>query len=190
MKINVLPNQIAIVSKKNGLQKLLMDGTHHVFCSNVKLLNRKNSLESVNLDATILTSGNVKEKFTSFEVKNNEIGFHYIDGIFSDYLSAGKYTFAKEPYEHKLIIKNMSNVKIGDDIEISILRNAITSQPNNILNATIVEGYTGALYIDGALKELLPPGEYYFFQGVKKVFVKPISLKKQTLTINGQRNIK
>ena len=74
------------------------------------LYSRKCSLE------TLLSDRAVAEKLTVAEVADGALALHFVNGKFSDALTAGKYAFFSDIDKHEFQTVDLSSPEVGEDI--------------------------------------------------------------------------
>ncbi|HEY8364757.1 MAG TPA: slipin family protein [Haloplasmataceae bacterium] len=191
MKFIVSNNEIGLYFKKQVFQKVLPAGVYRYLSrnKNVVVINKKFALEKYGIELkTLKNKQKLINMVTSIQVKENELAFHYIDGLFFEILTPGTYTFFKEPYVHTFTIVDTIYIYVPESIDKSVIESLIrNNQHHGIIQAYVVEeGYVGILKVNGKFAKLLEPGKYYFFTNINDVNVKCLDLRTQTLQITGQ----
>ena len=193
MKFIINNNQIGLLFKKQVFRKVLHVGeyTYLSKSKSVAVINKKEAIENYGIDVNNLSNNeSLLNIITTISVKENEIAFHFVDGLFYEFLTPGNYSFVKGGYLHTFTILDTKNIYIPASIDISVLESSKFQDKNAkkkiIQSYLITEGFVGILKVNGKFEKTLDPGKYYFLTCVNNVEVKCIDLRNQVLQINGQ----
>lgn len=132
----------------------------------------------------IVRSGALKTSARVIDLTDNQRGLVWIDKRFSKVLGPGQYVLWESLKEVQVEIIDVKSVRfIHDQLDI-ILE---SKQSDQELTAILVdEGNVGVFFLDGALKELLPPGLHAFWKRAGRVKVLHIDSRETLLDISGQ----
>ncbi|QVK17663.1 slipin family protein [Mycoplasmatota bacterium] len=191
MKYIIKSNEVGLLFKKQVFKKVLTVGeyTYVLKSRKVIIVNKKIALENNGIEVKTLANNKVLlNKITSIQVKENEVAFHFIDGLFFELLTAGTYSFFNDTYAHTFTIVDTKDIYIPDSIDISVLESLIyhDNYRKIICSYVVEEGFIGILKVNGKFGKLLGPGKYYFFTNINVINVKYIDTRNQVLQISGQ----
>lgn len=127
----------------------------------------------------------LRDEISIVEVKDNEIGVHFVEGHFRDILTSGTHAFWKSRLDHEIKIMDFNEITIDKSLESMEIFSELVRR--NLISAFTVESWAvGLLMIDGQIVTILEPGVYYYWKYLKKVNVVNVDLRQQTLDISGQ----
>ncbi|MDR2091410.1 MAG: slipin family protein [Clostridiales bacterium] len=131
---------------------------------------------------------NLKKILRRIAVKDGEAAFHFTDGVFSDILYGGNYYYFNDVNKHDFIFCDAAEIDFPETIPHSVLDSDRFKVFNNGFAApfTVGNGREGALFCNGKLIRILPEGRYWFCTKNKKVEVKEIDKRIQSMQISGQ----
>lgn len=184
MKVIINSKQMGLLFKNGTLKQILGAGKYSLFGGKtVEALQIDKIISSENAALPkILALPEAKEMISSVVVKNGEVCLHYVDGIFQNALTAGRYGFWSAYGAHEFKVYSTENPKITD-IPANIAAQLGTG--------LVVEVYVPAecrtvVYYNGKAAEYLEPGRYFYWNGAVKVTAETYSMRIQQLDINGQ----
>lgn len=184
---------MGLVFQKNVFRKVLEVGQYTFYLKNksVVVINQRYALENYGIELKTLQNKQLLEgKVTTVQVKEHEMAFHFVDGLFSQLLPSGSYTFFNETYHHSFTIVDMREIILPESIDLSIIESSKFNVENSkykfLQSFAVTEGFVGVLTINGKFDKLLEAGKYYFCTAIHKVNVKLIDLRTQNLQISGQ----
>ena len=194
MKFIIANNEIGLLFRNQIFKKILETGEYNYskfFKNHVYVINKKNAIEKYNIEIKALKNNKILLKMVdTINVKDNELSFHFVDGLYYEILPAGTYSFFNDIYQHTFITCDTKNVFIPETIDPSIFKSQnyqYQGQYNNLVtDFTVNDGYVGALIINGKFNKFLDPGKYYFFTNINAVNVKQIDLRNRSIQISGQ----
>ncbi|MBU1218543.1 slipin family protein [Myxococcota bacterium] len=127
----------------------------------------------------------LQDEISIVEIKDNEIGVHFVGGHFRDILTSGTHAFWKSRLDHEIKIMDFNEITIDKSLESMEIFSELVRR--NLISAFTVESWAvGLLMIDGQIVTILEPGVYYYWKYLKKVNVINVDLRQQTLDISGQ----
>lgn len=192
MKYIISYNQIGLLFHKQNFKKVLITGEYKYFrkSKKVTVIDQKDAIEMYNVETGAITNHSLQNLITAIKVKENEITFHFVDGLFYDVLMAGTYSFFKLVYDHSFIIIDGKDIQIPETIDISILESPKFQNYNTkrklVQKFIVDEGMVGILKVNGKIDKILTSGQYYFCTLLNTIEVKLIDQRNQTLQITGQ----
>jgi len=184
-KINVEAYQLGIVFQNGKVVDVLNEGSHWVgFGKRITRIDLAVPITgSLELNK-LLEFPAIREMLEVVDVKDNELGFEFKDGIFARVLTPGRYAYWKSIVKYEVRIEDMESGQVADSFPRKLLRNrAIVSY----LKVFVVESYEkGLLMINSEFKGMVEPGTYYFWNGSKTVCIQKADLRTQQMEVSGQ----
>ena len=184
-KIIVNENQKGLLFYGGKFAGLLNAGRYRVSSSkeieivsqDQPLYSRKCSLE------TLLSDRAVAEKLTVAEVADGALALHFVNGKFSDALTAGKYAFFSDIDKHEFQTVDLSSPEVGEDVPCYIFDKI---DPSLYRKVEVAQYLKARLYIGHRFSKLLDAGTYYFWQTDLRVDVDLVDTRLTQMDILGQ----
>ncbi len=184
-KIKVNAYQVGLVFKNGKLVEVLQEGSFWIFGDkNVMLYEMKNAFVA-QVELTILMQNEqLASMLEVVEVADNEIALYFVNGIFKEVLTTGRYAFWKGYAENKFVKADLSKVNITEQIPVTLLEH-LKVRP--FTRKFQVFNYEKALlFVNGSFVKELTAGTYYFWNNAISVEVKGIDIRQQQMEISGQ----
>lgn len=185
MKIVSINNwQRALAIRNNRLVGVLTEGTHIVrsFTNVVKQNMTERITPPINLDILLKDKEFVNATLL-VEVKNNELGMQYENGLFKAVLLPGRYVFWKGLVDYRFIISDLNQVDIDPSIDRSLLA---TKELAGFVKSYTIEPFEKAvMYVDGKFLKIAEPGTYYFWKNTT-IVVSRADMRTVQMEIAGQ----
>jgi hypothetical protein len=184
-RITIKAYQVGLVFENRKLITVLEEGKFWIFGNKeVNVYEMKNSFVTP-IELNILMQN---EKLASMlyvvEVADNEIALYFVNGIFKEVLTTGRYAFWKGYMENTFIKADTSKVNITEKIAVNMLENAKVRA--YIRKFQVANFEKGLLFVNGAFVKELVAGTYYFWNNTISVEVKNVDTRKQQMEISGQ----
>ncbi|MBN1411803.1 MAG: slipin family protein [Spirochaetales bacterium] len=126
----------------------------------------------------------LKKELHIIEVKDHEVALHFEDGLFREFLYAGRYAYWNVLKEHAFIMIDRKNPEITGEIDPALMTHPGLAP---IISAFTIESYEkGLLFFDGIYKRTLDPGKHAFWNLFVSVAVKKVDLRQQQIDMAGQ----
>ena len=185
MKVIINNNQKGLLFKNGVLIELLGAGKYSADGKTkiIEILPLGEEIRSQNATAAqILAMDKSSELTSEVTVKNGEVCLHYVDGVFSSALTAGRHAFWNDAGAHEFKTYSTADPKITD------IPAAIAAQLGGgfVIEVNIPAESKGVVYYDGKPAEYLDAGRYFYWNGAVKVTYLVYSMRVQQLDINGQ----
>ena len=185
-RITVNAYQLALVTKRGKLVRVLSEGKHWIGFSKkftIHDLTERLDLRSheliVNVESALL-----KDHINIVDILDNEIGIEYKEDKYHRVLVPGKYAYWNSPIKYQVKKVNMSDIEVSKDIPRHILMQPAVLQ---YLRVYPVESYQKALlYVDGNFVRILEPGVYHFWKTNDIATVKTIDTRLLDMEVVGQ----
>jgi regulator of protease activity HflC (stomatin/prohibitin superfamily) len=194
MKTIVNSKEFGLLFNKQIFVKVLESGEYKFHFQarqkSIVIVNRKQTLESKGIDVKAINNPLLNEAIETILVKENEVVFHLIDGLFQDVLVSGSHSYFKTNLVHTFIKADPRKLIVPEEIDPSIFESKSFLEQNQsmkLLSTIMVEeGFVGILKVNGQYKQTLAPGKHVFFSSTQNLNVKMIQTRQQTVQISGQ----
>ena len=185
MKVIINGSQKGLLFKNGILQDILGAGKYSAGGSkSIEILSVGEEICSKNATVAQILAKTDKsaELISEITVKNGEICLHYIDGVFSDVITAGRHAFWNDAGKHEFKLYSTDEPKISDipPIILASLGASYVTEINVSAQNKAVVSY------NGKTAEYLDEGRYFYWNGAVKVMARIYDMRVQTLSINGQ----
>lgn len=188
MKVIINNNQKGLLFKNGVLQDFLGAGRYRTGGSkSIEVLPLDEEISSNNATvaqilAKVVDRYKADDLVSEVTVKNGEVCLHYVDGVLTDALTAGRHAFWKEAGAHEFNIYSTTDPKITD-IPATI---AAQLGAGLVVEVNVPSECKTVVYYDGKPSEYLDPGRYFYWNGAVKITTASYSMRVQQLDINGQ----
>ena len=184
-RITIQAYQVGLVFGKGKLINVLEAGSYWIFGNKqVHIYEMKQSFV-VPIELTILLQN---EKLASLleviEIADNEIALYYVNGMFKEVLTTGRYAFWKGYLDNTFTKIDLSKVEITEAVPVALLENIKVrayTRKYQVLNFE-----KGLLFVNGAFVKELAAGNYYFWNNAIPIEVKNVDIRQQQMEIAGQ----
>lgn len=192
-KIMIKENERGLLFKKCKFERILEPGEYFFWSNNadVKKVPLKEPLNCLSPDVDInvlLKNKNIAEQTDVCEVKDGQIGFHFVDGVFRHAIlpNSNKYLYWNVEHENKFIVMDTSNPETAEDLPKYMFK--ANKIPCSYYREIIVqENEKAAVFYNGKFEKLLDPGTYYFWVcGGISVTYRIFDMRLLNISINGQ----
>ncbi len=182
-KIIINEKQKGLVFENGKFTGILNAGKHRFFKNkDVEILNIMLRIftDKCPLDI-LLENEDFKNAVDVYEIKENEIGLRFVNGIFTEAFKVGKYAFFKSNVNTQMRIIDTSNCVIEG------FNPTYICLPVSLYTRYEVQPYEkGLLYIDNKLTKALDGGVYFFWKNGMSVKVDCVDTRLIQLNIQGQ----
>lgn len=132
---------------------------------------------------TLLQNEELARQCVVAEVRDQEVGLHFVDGKFAGTLSVGKHAFWTGTQKHEFQIVSSAGTAADGEVPAYILAQLTSHVCKKI---TVAPYQKGLLYFDQHFEKTLEPGSYYFWQNGVQVEVKLADTRLTHMNITGQ----
>jgi regulator of protease activity HflC (stomatin/prohibitin superfamily) len=184
--ITVYANEVAFITKRGKLINVLLEGRHWIgFWEDYEKISNQTPIV-LNTDTWIeyIKFEPLASMLAVVEIKDNEIGIEFKNGLYNRVLSAGRIAYWRDSIPYSIKIYNTDELEVPHDISKVML-----AKPGlmTLIKVYVVESYQkGLLYIDGKFEKVLDAGIYNYWKGEKIAVVKAVDMRTQSLAIAGQ----
>lgn len=184
-KVIVQDNQRGLLFKNGQYERLLNPGKYRTFGDrSIEVLELANEVQSEMCPLSVLLADpETAGELVTAEVKDQELGLHFVDGTFADVLTSGKHAFWKAAGEHRFQLEDASHPEMGESVPAYLFREI----PGEFYDTVEVAPYQKArLLFDGKPVRVLEPGIYRFWNGAVQVTTEFFDTRLTQLTVSGQ----
>ena len=129
----------------------------------------------------LLENEEFKNAVDVYEIKENEIGLRFVNGMFTESFKVGKYAFFKSNVNAQMQIIDTSSCIIEG------INPTYIGMPVSLYSRYEVASYEkGLLYIDNKLVKILDGGVYYFWKNGTSIKVDTVDTRLVQLNVQGQ----
>lgn len=183
VKINAL--QRGLVFENRRLINVLREGSHWIFGNKEVAIFEMTNVFNSNIELNVLLQN---EKLASMlkvvEVADNEIVLLFVDGIFKEPLTAGKYAYWTGIYNLMFTRIDLSKITITEAVSLYVLE--LPKMRAFIRKFQVMSHEKALLFENGAFKMELAAGTHYFWNNSISVEVKTTDMRQQQMEISGQ----
>ena len=184
-KVDINAYQVGLVFRNKELVNVLEAGIFWLFGNKEVLIYEKKQSFVTPIELNILLQN---EKLANLlevvEVADNELALYFVNGIFKEVLTTGRYAFWKGYVQHSFIKADLSKVSITETIATALLENAKVKI--NVRRFQVANFEKALLFVNGVFEKELTAGTYYFWNNAISVEVKTVDVRQQQLEISGQ----
>ncbi len=186
MKTIINENQKGLYFKNGRYVKMLDAGKYRFFCrsNEVRILNISDEFVVEGFDLSIfLKDEKVNNILTVFDVKDQTLVLHYINGKYSDSINEGKHAFFNIYNKHEFVEIDISNPEVTDDFP----KHLFALIPQRFFYKIEVASYERArLYVDNKYMKLLGEGTHYYWNFGTKIEAQFVDTRLLQMDITGQ----
>jgi len=182
---NIRNQKIALVSRNGKVVRVLTAGSHWIyFLDKVEIYDMTQAFAPKAELNIVLQNPELAALLEIVEVKDAEVVFCFVNGIFRQVLTAGRYAFWKGITVYEFLHADLSDVRIGENIPKFLLDLPVVR--SMVRKFFVPSDETGLLYIDGKFQGQLESGMYSFWINNTTVEVKCVDMRLRFLEISGQ----
>lgn len=184
-RIKIEAYQVGLVFENRKLIEVLNEGKYWLFGNKeASIYEMKQSFVSP-VELNLLLQNEVLASMLEIiEVADNEIALYFVNGIFKEVLTTGRYAFWRGYADNKFIKADLSKVHITEQIAMTLLEN--TKVKLFTRKFQVMSHEKALLFVNGAFTKELTAGTYYFWNNAIPVEVKTVDVRMQQLEISGQ----
>ena len=183
-RVSVNEYQIGLVFKKGVYQRMITAGNYWLCGEDVFVYDiNKPFIPPIELNI-LLKDVALANALQVIEVGDNEIVLQYVNGLITQVLTAGRYTFWKNVLNYEFVKADISKIEITENINRTTLVNKLVLPYVRTYN---IENYEKAvLFVDGKFAQTLQSGIYYWWKNNISIVVGKVDTRMQQVEINGQ----
>lgn len=184
-KVRINAYQVGLVFENRKLVNVLEEGNFWLFGNKeVMIFERKQSFVAPIELNIMLQNEALASLLEVVEVADNEIALYFVNGIFKEVLTTGRYAFWKGYAKNEFVKADLSKVYITEQIAMALLEHAKVRMYVRRFNVAASD--KALLFVNGAFVKELAAGTYYFWNNAISIEVKTADMRQQQLEISGQ----
>jgi len=184
-RITINAYQVALVFRNGVYQRMLKEGRYWLgFTEHVKIYDKAQPfIAPIELNL-LIKDESLRAELHIVDVKENEIALQYTNGLLTQVLIAGRYTFWKGVVDYGFVKADIGKIEITESIDRATLTGKLVA---GYVRTANVEAYEKAvLFIDGKYARTLESGFYCWWKNSIPVFVGKVDTRLQQAELNGQ----
>ncbi|MCY7420268.1 MAG: slipin family protein [Chitinophagaceae bacterium] len=184
-RLSVNAYQVALVFKRGAYQRMLKEGAYWLWpWESVRVYDVTKPFNAPVELNILLQDEALAEALQLVEVSDTEIVLVYVNGLLTQVLNAGRYTFWKSIVKYEFVKADISKIAITENISRATLANKLVAP---YVRSYTVESYEKALlFVDGNYVQQLQSGVYYWWKNSITIFMGKADTRQQQAEINGQ----
>jgi hypothetical protein len=184
-RITIKAYQVGLVFENRKLIAVLEEGKFWIWGNKEVMIYEMKSSFVAPIELNILLQNETLASLLDIvEIADNEIALYFVNGIFKEVLTTGRYAFWKGYMDHTFIKADTSKVHITEQIAVNMLENPKVRV--YIRKFHVANFEKGLLFVNGAFVKELAAGTYYFWNNTISVEIKNVDVRKQQMEISGQ----
>lgn len=185
MKTIINEKEKGLLIKNGKFIKLLDAGKYYTFGDKlIEVISLNAPLQSgYCLNDVLLKDENIAKQTVTVRVSDCQLALHYINGMFTEVLSRGEYTYWKVFDTHEFTMVDISTPEVSDEIPEYIFSKIPAIFYTKI---EVAEFQKARVYFNNKLEKILDAGTYYFWKNDVKVDVGFVDTRLTQLNITGQ----
>jgi len=184
-RIKINAYQVGLVFENGKLIQVLTEGKYWLFGNKeANIYEMKQSFVAPVELNLLLQNEALASMLEIVEVADSEIVLYFVNGIFKEVLTTGRYAFWKGYVDNKFVKADLSKVDITEQIDINILEN-VKVRPFT-RKFQVLSNEKALLFVNGSFAKELTAGSYYFWNNTTTVEVKTVDIRQQQMEISGQ----
>lgn len=184
-RVTISPYTVGLLMKNGVYRRMLKPGKYWLWPNEevavYDVTRQFHPLVDLNI---LLQDAELAEAVQVVEVKDNEIALHYKNGLLTQVLTPGVYSFWKSMIKHTFVYADVSKIEITENIDRATLQSKLLAP---FVRSYTLEQYEKALlYVDGKYVGILESGVHLWWRNSIAVNVGRIDARKVHTEINGQ----
>ena len=175
----------ALIFKNGRYIKMIGEGTYWFLpADNVMMYDMSKPFVATIPLNELLTDEALADALYIADIKTNELGLFYENGLFRQVLLPGRYAWWKGIQVYNVVIADTANFEISGDIDRALLARPELASYVRVYS---VESYEkGLLFVDGVYSKELTAGFYYFWKNATVLTVYKVDTRQQQMEMSGQ----
>ena len=184
-RIKIEAYQVGLVFENRKLIEVLSEGKYWLFGNKDAMVYEMKQSFVAPVELNLLLQNEVLASMLEIiEVADNEIALYFVNGIFKEVLTTGRYAFWKGYVDNKFVKADLSKVNITEQISVALLENAKVKLFTRKFQ--VMSNEKALLFVNGSFVKELIAGTYYFWNNSIAVEVKTVDTRQQQMEISGQ----
>lgn len=184
-RVRINEGRVAIVERNGNYNRTIQKGIYWLRFSERAIVYLMDEIYKADKYFNIwMKDEHFKSLVKVIDVKDGEIVLQYIDGIFFNVITAGKYFYFNGLMNYTFQKIDLNKVEITEDVSQTVLNSAVLS--NYVRNFTVASYEEGLLFIDGKFVSTVQKGTYNFWRNSISVEILKTDIRQRQLEISGQ----
>lgn len=180
----IFENQRGLLYRDGRLVRVLSPGRHHFVFGFLETLSIDEPIHSEFSSVDHLKNHSELVNLTTFvSVPDGFIVLHYVNGMYRETLKTGQYLFWNADKEHVFESYDLSEPEIPQTMPRSVLAKLPADMVQRI---NVPNEKKAVLSIDSAFVNVLEPGTYHYWKGVRQVECTMLDARILQIDISGQ----
>ena len=184
-RIMINKGTIGLIFYKGKYKRTIVEGTHWLLpWQSVEIYNMEKQFKPI-------ISLNVLKNYTDLiqyldliQVSDNQIVLVYADKSLTQVLPPGQYAYWKGLVNYQFVYADISKVDITEPIDLRSYKSELLLP---YIRVSKVESFENAiLYVDNKPREILSPGDYYYWKNAIALSTTKVDLRQKQLEMLGQ----
>ncbi len=183
-KYTINEYQVGLLFKKGVFKQVLDPGTYWIFTGEVLVYDLMYPFVPPVDWSIVHKSESLSGRLHIVEVKEGELLLVFADGKLLSVETTGKYAYWKSFRDFQLIKADITGIDIDPALSVSLL---VKEPLKSFVRTVSVEPFEKAmLLVDGKLRKLLDPGEYYYWKNPVSIQVARADMRNRQMEVSGQ----
>jgi len=184
-KVRINAYQVGLVFENKKLVKVLEEGIFWILGNKEVMVFEKKQSFVAPIELNLLLHNEALASLLEIvEIADNEIVLYFVNGIFKEVLTTGRYAFWKGYASNEFVKVDLSKVYITEQVPMALLENVKIKM--HVRRFQISNFEKGLLFVNGMFVKELTAGTYYFWNNAITVEVKTADTRQQQLEVSGQ----
>jgi regulator of protease activity HflC (stomatin/prohibitin superfamily) len=185
-RVRINKGQVGLVYKRGELVKVLTQGVYYInsFIEEV-VVQKTEGVVATHLPIDeMLENVAFKSMVDLIEVKDNEFCLVYLNGLFKEVLSKGRYLYFKNRCEYTFeVVDSTAEEAITNSKVLDLAEGALSTRVRKL---DVDDNEDAILLVNGTFKQILRAGTYYFYRNAVRLAIKKVDKRMQVLEVSGQ----
>lgn len=184
-KIIINENQRGLLFENGRFVRMLEPGKHWTFGNReIEIVELAQRLQSQRCGLDVLLRDEIlASEVVVAEIKEQELGLHYVDDKFMSVLMPGRYGFWNVQEKHRIEVVDTSVPEKAQELSQHVMARI----PASLYTKVVVAAYEkGRLYYDKRFVKVLDAGTYYFWKGGVNVEAGVVDMRLTQMDVSGQ----
>lgn len=184
-KLNIYANQIGITYKNGEVIKVYTQGEYYISLFRQVVVYDMSAAFSPAIELNILLQHEeLKDVLYVIEIKDQQVGILYKNGLFKQVLTTGTHLYFKGVNEITYQIINTADYLIAETLDKNLISRSEMAPYIRTFYIDIHE--KALLFVDGELSKVMDSGQYHYFKNATAIQVLKADMRQMNLEMNGQ----
>jgi regulator of protease activity HflC (stomatin/prohibitin superfamily) len=184
-RVTISPYTVGLLLKNGMYKRMLREGTYWLWPNEqVQVYDVTRQFHPIVDLNILLQDADAAAALQVIEVKDNEIALHYKNGLLTQVLTPGVYTFWKSVVKNEFVYADVSKIEITENIDRTTLQHKLLGP--YVRSYTVEQHEKALLFVDGRYVSVLNSGVYFWWKNSIVINVAKVDTRKVQAEINGQ----